>query len=362
MKLAVVIPSLSGGGAESIARRWASALTDRGNDVDLLLLHPGASSEQNQPYKVLALGIRGGFVRSIFSLRSHILRENYDSILTLMPYANLIGILAVLPFRGKNRPKVTISEHTVHKSISSTKKFGHRIQLILARHLYQYADEFIAVSHAVATQGVGRFRVPKSRLWVLPNSIASKLPTKPARRSKVATLPTISIVLPCRLVTEKRPQIAIEVARLVQNKSGKPTTVHFYGAGPLMPALETLANSIGVHALFHGWVENWTADAPDDGIVLLPSNVEGFGNVLVEAALAGIPAVASSRSLGVADACINGMTGVLAVADTSDAFAAAVLEASSIEIGDVSNWLRRFTEDSIGAVLHSVVVKESTRP
>lgn len=361
MKLAVVIPSLSGGGAESIARRWASALTDRGNHVDLLLLHQGAAPEPGQPYNVRPLGGGGGFARSIFSLRSQILRANYDSILTLMPYANLIGILAVLSFRGKNRPKVTISEHTVHNTASSTMRLGHRIQLILARHLYRRADEFIAVSHAVATQGLGRFRVPKSRLWVLPNSVAGTLPAEPAHRPKVASSPTISIVLPGRLVAEKRPQIAIEVANLVQKISGKPTTVHFYGTGPLMPALETLIISQGVQAHFHGWVENWTADAPDDAIVLLPSSVEGFGNVLVEAALAGIPSVASSRSLGVADACINGITGVLAIADTTEAFAAAVLEASSIEIGDVSNWLRRFTEDSISLVLHDILVETTTR-
>jgi glycosyltransferase involved in cell wall biosynthesis len=45
-------------------------------------------------------------------------------------------------------------------------------------------------------------------------------------------------------------------------------------------------------------------------VLCLPSYREGFGNVIIEAAAAGVPAVAS-RIPGVVDAVIDGVTGLL---------------------------------------------------
>ncbi len=53
---------------------------------------------------------------------------------------------------------------------------------------------------------------------------------------------------------------------------------------------------------------------------MLSSFVEGFGNVLVEAALVGVPFVSMSRALGVADAIVPGMTGFLCFSDTPAGF------------------------------------------
>jgi glycosyltransferase involved in cell wall biosynthesis len=71
---------------------------------------------------------------------------------------------------------------------------------------------------------------------------------------------------------------------------------------------------------FHTDVWPWFADAD---IVLVPSRTEPFGNVAVEAALAGRPGVASAVQ-GLQEIVVPGETGTLVAADDPDALADAV--------------------------------------
>jgi glycosyltransferase involved in cell wall biosynthesis len=79
---------------------------------------------------------------------------------------------------------------------------------------------------------------------------------------------------------------------------------------------------------------------------MLPSAVEGFGNVLVEAAAKSIPVVVSSRALGVADACIPDVTAKLVTGDSPGDFADGLLFAGEMVLPDLKHWLDRFTNAS----------------
>jgi glycosyltransferase involved in cell wall biosynthesis len=95
--------------------------------------------------------------------------------------------------------------------------------------------------------------------------------------------------------------------------------------------------------------------------VVLPSYREGFGNVLVEAALGGIPSVAVSNAYGVADALIPTITGELAFAGTPEAVAAAVLRARDSSMRHVTGWARRFSTDESGRLLTASLNKAIAR-
>jgi glycosyltransferase involved in cell wall biosynthesis len=86
-------------------------------------------------------------------------------------------------------------------------------------------------------------------------------------------------------------------------------------------------------------------DLPASAVVLLPSPCEGFGNVLVEAAAAGVPSVAISSALGVADAVVPGLTGELALSDDPGDVADAVEKAATLSV-DAGAWLERFSVDN----------------
>src|SRR5690606_36212643 len=121
----------------------------------------------------------------------------------------------------------------------------------------------------------------------------------------------VDLVVPVRLGEQKRPALALEVAATLRDSMEYDTqvAVHYYGAGPYQPERAEAAVQPGVHAVFDGWVEGWFEDTPGAAVMLLTSHSEGFANVLVESAAYGIPVVAASRALGVADAIVPGITG-----------------------------------------------------
>lgn len=164
----------------------------------------------------------------------------------------------------------------------------------------------------------------------------------------------LQIVLACRLVVQKRPLLAIGAAAELQRR-GVPVEVVSFGGGPMLADVVAAARAVGVTFRHEGWVENWFDHFGDNAVALLPSSREGFGNVLVEAAAAGYPSVAVSGALGVADAIVPGITGELALSAEPADLADALLRASELTLENIDPWLRRFSPESSGADLESVL-------
>jgi glycosyltransferase involved in cell wall biosynthesis len=355
MRVLIVIPSTSGGGAEFVAMQWRRYLLESGVDVSVALTSPESSTLPG----VEPLAARG-FVSQVRALRRVLRRERPDVVLALMPYWNVLSLVATRGSTGLRKlgARVVISGRNVDGPLATVQGTRFRLVQAMARLLYRRADAYIAISHPVAAEAISRYRVNPSRVWVVPNPAMGK---RPRREHQHATRSeTLTIVVPARLVAQKRPILALEVAEIL-TRQGIPTNVLYCGSGPLQNEVRSVAAAKGISAQFTGWVDEWFAALPPRSVVLLPSLVEGFGNVLIEAAASGVPSVASSRALGVADAIVPGLTGELVADDSAASFADAVRAADSQPVGDVTNWLKRFEPADSGARLLQVLTRV-TRP
>ncbi|WP_084126621.1 glycosyltransferase [Demequina sp. NBRC 110054] len=116
-------------------------------------------------------------------------------------------------------------------------------------------------------------------------------------------------------------------------EQGVDATLVIAGSGPERVAVEGLADRLGVgdRVSFAGWVD--PVDLPalyaESDALVAPSTTtasgwqEAFGLVLVEAALSGIPAIAT-RSGGIPDVVVDGETGILVDEHRPDQIAGAV--------------------------------------
>jgi glycosyltransferase involved in cell wall biosynthesis len=163
----------------------------------------------------------------------------------------------------------------------------------------------------------------------------------------------LHLVFVGRQVSQKRPHLFLDVLRELAQR-GVTVRGTVIGEGPLRESTEVESSRLGLSVSFLGWKEPWWEAVADVDCHVLTADVEGFANVLVEAAAAGIPSVASSRALGVADAILPGITGELAMNASPQAYADAVLSAaplvltSTIHLGP---WLDRFSTTRSTATL-----------
>lgn len=353
LRVGLVVPSTKGGGAEFVAMQWATFLRGQGHDVSVVTTHDPEDRPADVPVVRLAAP---SFLNRALKLRRHARDERYDVLVGLMPHWNLLVLLSTLAWSG--RPATVVSGRNVEAPLRRVHGLAYRAELALCRILYPRADAYVAISHPVAAEALGRYGLDPDRVWVVPNPATGKSPSSRPRRVG-GTSRTVTLTVPARLVRQKRPELAVETAAALRHH-GIEASVEFFGRGPEQASVQEAADRLGVEVRFLGWVDSWFEQAADDAVVLLPSLAEGFGNVLVEAAAAGIPSVACSRALGVADAVVPHLTGVLTMTEEPADLAEGVLAAMPLDPRSATGWLGRFAPQESGERLLRVLLAVST--
>jgi glycosyltransferase involved in cell wall biosynthesis len=356
MRVVLTLPSLSDpGGAEVVAFQWAHYLAQVGDNVTVYTTHP--DEDDVAPAGVSLVKAREGNVAvQTRDLARYLKSQQVDVVVALMPYCNLISIGAARAL-GTRRPKVVISEHNLACGLR-TVSGSYTRQQRLARRTYRYADLLVAVSHPVGAEAIAQYGLSWGQVTVVPNPAFSEKQSRVTNLDGPAADPShLDLVVPARLVPQKRPLIAVDVAASLAPAFKGGVTLHFFGVGPLEQAVVGRARDSRVDVVMHGWAQDWIAECPAGSVVLLTSIVEGFGNVLVEAAAAGIKSVVSSRCMGAADAVLPGITGELIAGDAPDDYAAAVVACTGGPVGDIEPWLRRFSPESSGRILRDALVR-----
>ncbi len=355
MHVAIVTPNLHGGGAEAIARQWIAELQSQGHSTTVYA-YAREQPEVELPRGVIVHRMRrgGGPLRPALMPRwlgSRIRRDSPDVVLSLMTFSNVIALCALRLGRRSTVP-LMVSEHNVQSLQAVNVRRRNRVTIWLARRLYRYAAGALAVSHPVAAELVSAFGVPAHRIFVVPNPVVRSSSSTPATAEP--ELPkALHLALVGRHAEQKRPHLFLEVLQDLAHR-GVEVRGSVIGDGPLRAAIEQHASQLGLEVAFLGWREPWWEAVSDVDCLVLTANAEGLANVLVEAAAAGIPSVASSRALGVADAIVPGITGELALGDSPEAYAGAVLRAAPLTLGspiEIRAWLNRFSSAQSTATL-----------
>jgi glycosyltransferase involved in cell wall biosynthesis len=263
-----------------------------------------------------------GVLRALRRARPHILHTHTAKAGAL---GRLAGALLGVPARV----------HTFHGHVLSG-YFGRigaaavrAAELLLAR----LSTRIVAVSPEVREDLVRRFRIaPPEKVCVVPlgfdlTPFAKAGPLRGALRRDLgipAEAPVVAVV--GRITAIKEPLLAVETARRVL-ATRPETRFLFVGGGEMLPAVRSKVTESGLEGrvLFAGFREDMAGVFADTDVALLTSRNEGTPVALIEAAAAGVPAVAT-RVGGVPFVVEHGRTGLLAKTGDADGLARAVLE------------------------------------
>lgn len=201
----------------------------------------------------------------------------------------------------------------------------------LFRRIVTEADWLVGVSHAVLRETSELAPGIRARSSVIHHGIDLETRTSPwcSKRTSPPAVPADPPVLVClgRLIREKGFDVAIEALNHVRRRFAAACLV-VAGDGPDASALRERVRELGLeaHVSFPGPVA--PVDVPAllrrASLVLVPSRVEAFGLVALEAAAMGRPVVAA-RVGGLPEVVEAGATGVLVEPDQPAALAEAII-------------------------------------
>ena len=183
----------------------------------------------------------------------------------------------------------------------------------------------ITISRATTTV-VREAGVPARKITHIPCGlpVPTHFPTRADARKRLGLPPSAFIVGGlARLVPHKGFPDLIDAAARVPDPRGE-LLVAIAGDGPERAALESrAANRLKDRCLFLGRVPDVNDFYAACDVFALPSEMEGFGLVYVEAAFHGVPSIGTNVG-GIPDAIADGETGVLIPVGDTEALAGAI--------------------------------------
>ncbi len=357
--IAFYLPNLAGGGVQRIVLKIASALSEQGHTVDLVVGE--ASGELSfllkDSFHLHVLKASPYLTSRLAALRADPSLAWLAPQLVLSRYLNLsrlpdlarylvarrpavlfaatppLNILAVLARRLAKVPvRLVISEHS-HFSVDVPKLKRRARRLIPAmRRAYLQADKIIAVSHGVAEDLVQTLGISSRAIEVVYNPIVSS--DWERRLSERIDHPwfgaqEIPVVIAVgRLARQKDyPTLLRAFAKL---RASRPVRLAILGSGKakVKTRLEALAKDLKVAdwVAFLGFQPNPLPYIARANLLVLSSRWEGLPNVLIEALACGTPVVSTDCPSGPAEILENGRYGRLVPVGDVDALARAMAE------------------------------------
>jgi glycosyltransferase involved in cell wall biosynthesis len=295
--LVVYLPALVGGGAERVAAVLASALCALGHQVTLVVDFDAPQNAHfvDKGVERITLGnssTRGiAHAKDVLRLARFLKQRKPDLVLSIGASANIKLVLAhaLAGLADPVRPGIVLSYHG--PSNFGTGWLGWSAYP-LASLLTRYAPKTVCVSDELVSHLVNDWGAAENRVIRIYNPIAVDRTRPVGSAAELAARPPV-VVAVGRLTAQKDFATLLRAFAMLPRSDAR---LAIYGEGPERAHLEQLAEHLGVAGRvdWRGYLPDpWSAYTSGRCLVLSSQN-ESFGNVIVEAMASGLPVVATA--------------------------------------------------------------------
>lgn len=307
-KLAVVVPSLRGGGAEKVIINILRNIDKNKFDIKLILVKKEGPYVKLIPDDILVSDLNKERVRySLLKLIKELNEFKPDIIFSTLGHLNI----ALLSIRKliKGNPKIIVREaNTPSKSISSNKRF----LTTLYKYFYPKADLIVAQCKEMKDDIVDIFNIDEKKITYIYNPVDIEGIKNCCKNKNPYNNNKINLLSVGRLTFQKGFDILIDAFNIVLKKIPN-AHLTILGEGILKNDLQKQAEILGIreNISFVGFKENPYPYYYYSDVYILSSRWEGFPNTLLEALACGTKVVATDCKSGPKEILAGGKYGVL---------------------------------------------------
>ena len=328
-RVALLIPSLSGGGAERVVINLASEIAKReGFVVDIVTARGGGELRDTVPADVNLVQFYKS--RTLFALPELVRYFKTARPALVISSLRAMNILSVTARSlSGTRPELMLVEHTNLEQAFANLGPKEKALLPLMRWTYRRADRIACVSAGGARALAKYLRVDPRQVEIIYNPVVT-LELR-ARKGDVLAHPwfaderTIPVIVSAgRLIKQKDFHTLLNAFALLINR--QPARLVILGEGEDRLLLRQLANTLGLseQVEFAGFTLNPFPYFCQADLFVLSSRYEGLANVLIEALACGTPIISTDCPSGPREIVEMTSTGGLVPVGDPEALALAI--------------------------------------
>ncbi|CAD7035496.1 glycosyltransferase [Pseudorhizobium endolithicum] len=323
--IALLVPSLRGGGAERIMLLLANRFAKLGWKVDLVLLRREGAYLDEVSDVVRIVDLNVSKARYALSPMLRYFRcERPRAVLCTLGHLNVTTSLAL--FLSGLKVRLVLREASMLNP-ENKQSFRDGLFRLAYRWAYRRADCVVGISEGVSQDiihATGRTDVVTIHNPIDVETVREKARDPIEHPWFDDTVPVIIGV--GRLVRAKDFGTLINAFAAVRRE--QEARLIILGEGPERPDLEQLIKDLGLEASasLPGFTLNPFRYVGRSAVFVLSSRWEGFGNALVEAMACGVPVVSTDCSSGPSEILQGGRWGRLVPVGDHEAMAEAIIE------------------------------------
>jgi len=380
-RIAVLLPSLEGGGAERSMLHLVRGFLARGRQVDLVLCKTKGAYLREVPATAQLVELKASFgllarlsaalenrqdlsvllrpvllakknapeVARVRALRHYLEERRPDVVLSALTYCNLAALWAKRTSRVQ--VPVVVSERNVLSNYcaapSNNRKWRWRYLPELVRRTYPGADAVVAVSRQVAEDLLTRVKLQHRQLDTIFNPVVDDTLRRQAREP--LNHPWFApgnapVILGVGRLTEQK-DFATLVHAVAKVRATRDVKLVLLGEGRLQGELQKLARGLGIgdDVDMPGFVDNPFQYMARASLLVLSSEYEGLPGVLIQAMACGCPVISTDCPGGSREILDDGKYGALVAIGDAQGMARAI--AAALDCPVASDTLLHRAED-----------------
>ena len=331
-KIVVAIPSFRIGGAERFMINLVNNLDDRKFDKTLLVINgEGAYKSLVKPnIKIIDLK-KNRVSKSKKQIVEVINQIEPDFIVSTLVHLNLT--ILGLKKKFKNNPKIIVREATnILNFINKDQKLKRLFYKLAINKFYIKSHKVVMQCNGMKEKFINDFSIPESKLETIYNPVDIEFINKKSLEPVTDVIfedDKINLISVGRLSDEKDFPSLLKAIEILKNKKKVYNIkLNIIGDGPNRDSIEKLISDLNLtnEVQLLGFKDNPYKYIKSSDIFVLPSKIEGFPNVLLEALTCGIKIVSTDCETGPREILLNDIYGNLCKVGDPGSIAAAILE------------------------------------